>query len=154
MSVMIPMQNNLFLMAIVDDEDAERVLNHGWSAEKRKYTYYATTAWRENGKVINCRLHRFVTGRKKGKIVDHRDRNGLDCTKGNLRFVTKSQNTLNRECVAGNIGIRIRGNKFEAHIVKNGKQIYLGMFNTHQQAVLARDEAARKLHGSFAVLNG
>jgi hypothetical protein len=43
-------------------------------------------------------LSHFVTGAEKGRLVDHRNRNPLDCRRSNLRFATKRQNGLNKKC--------------------------------------------------------
>jgi len=42
---------------------------------------------------------------------------------------------------------------FAAFIAANGKRRHLGMFSTSQDAAKCRDEAAKILHGPFAVLN-
>ena len=42
-------------------------------------------------------LSHFVTGAEKGRLVDHRNRNPLDCRRSNLRFATKRQNGLNKK---------------------------------------------------------
>jgi len=43
-------------------------------------------------------LSHFVTGAKKGQLVDHRNRNPFDNRRSNLRFATKRQNNLNKKC--------------------------------------------------------
>jgi hypothetical protein len=40
--------------------------------------------------------------------------------------------------------------KFEAHITHRYKYYHLGRFDTLEQAVAARREAAERLHGNFA----
>lgn len=153
MKTFVPMQNKSGVFAIIDTEDAARVLQHGWYVETRKYTSYAATSWRENGKVVNCRLHRFILKVKQGEIVDHKDRDGLNCTKDNLRFVTKSQNTLNTGREGNLTGIRFRRGKWYAYVTLHRKIVYEKPFIYKANAIRARNEAARKFHGEFAVMN-
>lgn len=42
-------------------------------------------------------LSRFVTGAKKGQLVDHRNRNPFDNCRSNLRFATRRENNLNKK---------------------------------------------------------
>src|SRR5215469_17717399 len=74
--------------AKVDMEDHTRVLEHRWWISKGSRTLYART--RIKGK--NVMLHAFITGESN---LDHRNRNGLDCRKANLRKATHSQNAAN-----------------------------------------------------------
>ena len=152
---LVPMTNDPTVYAVIDVGDASLVLQKRWSVEKRKYTSYATTAWRDgNGKTVNCRLHRFITGNIPGTIIDHRDRNGMNCTRDNLRFVTKSQNALNSFHGRTDKGIRYRekNGKFEVYIVVNKIYHYLGLHQSFSEAVKVRNEASIRLHGEFARL--
>jgi hypothetical protein len=94
----------------------------------------------------------------KGKIVDHRDRNGLNNTKQNLRLATRSQNNCNTMHRRGSS--KYRGvsreketGKWKCKICFNGICIYLGLFEAEEDAARAYDKAAKELHGEFASLN-
>jgi hypothetical protein len=115
---------------------------------------YATGKW--NGKAI--RAHQLLTGYAKGIEVDHKNRVRLDDRRENLRPATRQQNCTNADRRAHNkSGFRgvFEGEpgKYRVSISVNGKRINLGTFNEKVRAALTYDEAARKYHGEFAVLN-
>jgi hypothetical protein len=89
-------------------------------------------------------------------VVDHRNRNGLDCRRENLRICTPSQNQANK---IANHNRRFKGicltesGKVLAAIGINGSSIHLGLHATIEDAARAYDSAAIKLFGEFASLN-
>lgn len=80
------------LVAIVDDEDLERVSALRWYAKryKRSLTFYARAVVK--GETIY--LHRFVLGDACGDEIHHIDANGLNCSKANLLSVTHRENVI------------------------------------------------------------
>lgn len=98
-------------------------------------------------------LHRVVLGAVKGQNVDHINRDKLDNRRENLRFVTRSQNSINRSNKNQFRGVRNEDGRWRASIGVNRKCIKLGTFKTAEEAALAYNEAAKKFHGEFAVLN-
>ncbi len=91
-------------------------------------------------------------------IVDHKNRNGLDNRKANLRVATRMQNTWNsingiNRGFSKYKGVRKHHNKWRAVIEYSGKKVHLGCFAGEIEAAGAYDAAARKYHGEFAVLN-
>jgi hypothetical protein len=140
-------------VALVDDEDYERVSAHRWALEHLGYaqTYI-------NRKAVF--MHRFVMGAGKGEIVDHANRNKLDNRRENLRFCTKAQNNINSpvgpRSTTGFKGVYVTDRKarpYRAHIVVNNKQLYLGEYPDLISAARAYDEAAKKYFGEFAWTN-
>ncbi len=143
-------------VAQVDDEDFELISKFHWRAHESRNTFYAERdQW--NGhrwKVI--KMHRVIMGCRPGERVDHRDRNGLNNTRSNLRKATQSQNMQNarryRSNTTGFKGVcffRPMG-KFQARIGINNTRKFLGYFETAAEAGAAYQAAALELHGEFA----
>jgi hypothetical protein len=148
-------------IAIVDDEDFESLSKFRWFACKGKNTFYAKRyAGRVNGKQRMIWMHREILGLKPGDPdVDHRDGNGLNNQKKNLRKVTNSENAMNKRNQRGSLS-EFKGvcwdksrNKWKAQIHIDGKLNFLGYFDKEEDAARAYDEAAAKNFGDFAKLN-
>ena len=147
-------------IAIVDEEDFERLSKYKWCTRKGGNTFYAIR-WgpRVDGKRRVILMHREILGLKPGDPdVDHRDGNGLNNQKKNLRIATKSQNAMNQQKTRGTS--RFKGvywhkpsKKWRARICVNGEQKQLGHFMDEEEAARAYDEKAREIFGEFAKTN-
>jgi len=141
---------------MVDPEDYPKLSKYNWLlARNRGNKCYAVCY---EGKLI-LHMHRMIMDAPKGKVVDHKDRNGLNNTKSNLRLATYSQNCCNR-IISRPKSSKYRGviyikktNKYRAGIAMKGEKIHLGCFENEEAAGRAYDKAAKELHGEFAVLN-
>lgn len=79
-------------------------------------------------------LHRLILGisPSDNAIVDHVNRNKLDCRRDNLRIVTHQQNSMNRSISKINtsgfvgVGLNSRKNAYYAKIGLNNRNIHLG----------------------------
>jgi hypothetical protein len=148
------------LVALVDDADYGRVMAAGpWQGHPRKKTAYAMRhVWRDGKKTAQY-LHRFLLGITDPKIlVDHGDRNGLNCQRWNIRPATRSENAANAGKCKGFTsqyrGVYVRSSgRFHARIKVDGKQVYLGSYWHELNAALAYDRAARFFYGAFASCN-
>jgi len=101
-------------------------------------------------------LHRVIMAADDGVKVDHRDRDGLNNRRSNLRIATLSQNNANSFRPANRAGFRgvvAVGKKWRAQIRRDGARVYLGLYETPEDAARTYDRAAREAHGEFATLN-
>lgn len=136
------------LKALVSAEDFERLNAFSWHAVPGRNTFYAAT--KIAGKTVY--MHRLVVGLV-ATAVDHRDDNGLNNQRLNLRPCTKGQNSQRRtspKSATGMRGVWAKGRKFIAQIGHHGKFEYLGSFDTAEQASAAYAAAATKHFGAFA----
>lgn len=143
---------------LVDVGDFYELARHKWYAQPMKNgTFYPrrVTSLADGEKMIT--MSRWILGAKDGELADHVNRNPLDNRRCNLRIATREQNARNskkaRPSQSGFIGVRKSKNKWMAKVGFEGGEIFVGMFNTPEEAALARDHKARELHGEFAVLN-
>lgn len=151
------------MVALVDDEDFIRVMQHKWYAAKRgsrhHTIFYGARLTKDREFVY---LHRFILEAKAGQLVDHASGNGLDDQRENLRFASRQENVRNRHYTAAKSGARgvvfepicsegyPRNKPWRAYIDAGPKRTYLGWFETREEAVLTRRRAAAVAFKQFA----
>lgn len=140
-------------VAVVDAADAEVLSGSTWFAVERGKTFYAARS--PLGKMEY--MHRVIIGASDDQLVDHENRDGLDNRRANIRISTAGENAANADLRSDNTsgfkGVYASGNRWTARIKVDGKKVYLGSFDTAQQAADAYDNAAIEAFGEFALLN-
>jgi len=126
-----------------DAEDFDFVKNHTWRIDDG----YAKTSKNNNGKITNTYAHRMLMNPSADKEVDHEDNNRANNRKSNLIVKTPAQNRHNNPTQNG-YNWHKRSRKWRAQIYLQKKYIYLGLYNTEQEARAAYLEAKRKHHPS------
>lgn len=159
-------------VALVDDEDADRINEHHWWAHRVAggRVYAERKDWAAQKTI---RMHREIMGLPPSRSpqVDHI--NGLfaegsekvlDNRRANLRLATNGQNRANSRVSTTRAG-RPAGSRFKgvqwrprirrwvASCRSQGTLHYLGCFVVEEDAARAYDEAALRLHGEFARVN-
>lgn len=156
-------------VAIVDDEDYDRLSKHKWHAMHVVQSWYAIRKLpRQPGKPRpSVLMHRQILGISDQRKIDHRDGDGLNNRRANLRTATDRENSRNRNhkakgCTSLYKGVywnnnsrkwmaRIHDGKLGPNNKARGR--YLGYFFSERIAALVFDKAASESFGEFAALN-
>ena len=154
----VPLSQGRF--ARVDESDFADVSRWNWSLFRTRGLEYAARGRSpkeklETGLQAPVLLHRYLMG-EPPEEVDHRNGDGLDNRRENLRKATAQQNGMNSRSRGGSSrfkGVFGRRGRWKASIRNNYKTVHLGDFDTEEGAARAYDEAARRLHGEFARVN-
>jgi hypothetical protein len=147
-------------VALVDDEDYERLSAFKWQVRRGRYTFYAQRGVTVSAGVQRTvQMHRVILDAPRDMDVDHRDGNGLNNQRENLRLCTNTENQRNKRRYVNNTsgykGVHWAKNvgKWWAYIHVDGAYKNLGYFTSKEDAARAYDEAAVKYYGEFAFLN-
>ena len=144
--------------------------DHAWTALTRGYITFVSI---QDLHLLNGRIWRSIssganvayaiTGTKTllhhlifpNGEADHKNRNGCDNRRSNLRPATRSQNLANRKIKKRALprGVYHHRKRFAADIRTNGRTIHLALYDTPEQAAKVYDAAAIRIFGEFATLN-
>ena len=133
--------NNEKCRALIDLEDKQLVKDKKWCCNKNGYVISGSS------KPFTY-LHRLIMSAQDCDYVDHINGNTLDNRKQNLRLCTNAENLQNRVNIPTNNSSGIIGvhfdrsrNKWKVEIGVNGKNKYIGRYNTLEEATKARRDA-------------
>jgi hypothetical protein len=159
-----PLPSAEYLREVFDYDEETGLLN--WSAKSK-------SSWRENpirGNLTGQRykvkldkntwfVHRIIwkmqTGQEPPPILDHADGDVTNNRMGNLRPATPSQNSQNTSMLLSRGVSKLRGvfptgtGKWQAQIQKDKVSVYLGTYNTPEEAHVMYRIAASKLFKEF-----
>lgn len=131
--------------AVIDAADIAIVKQFNWN-------YSATSGYAYSG-AAKTSLHQFLLGRAPiGMIIDHEDRNKLNCRRGNISFKFNSGNALNSDKSdrAKHISFHKASGKFQAYLQFERSFLYLGLYTNEELANVAIQQA----YSIFAELGG
>lgn len=146
---------------IVDDCDAEFLMQFNWFIHRSGNTCYAAHAISRTQREY---MHRIILERMierplmPDEFPDHINTNSLDNRRENLRIASRSQNQMNRKKPkhnkSGYKGVHWdkRANKWRASIAVHGKTYNLGNYDDPKKAHEAYKKKAQEFFGDFANL--
>lgn len=144
-----------------DECDHEIVSQYNWCLHKGDTTLYVrANAWnKETKKSFHPYMHRLILAVVKSQQIDHKDHNGLNNRRDNLRLCNGSENGYNKPPALNNStgykGVHYykKRDNYQVNIVVGKKRIHGGYFKKIEDAAKKYNELALKYHGEFAYLN-
>ncbi|MEE9316533.1 MAG: HNH endonuclease [bacterium] len=144
-------------VTIVDDCDYGKLAQYKWHTLKVRNLYYAVKSFYKPR--IDILMHRMILNARKGQQIDHKNGDGLDNQRSNLRYCTNAENHYNQRPRLGGAS-KYKGvcwnkqcRKWVAQIQVNGETKFLGYFKDEIEAAKVYDSKAKELFGEFARLN-
>lgn len=143
------------MVAIVDQGDYAYLNQWKWRVLKVEKLCYAV----RSGKDSAVLMHRQLLNVTKGKEIDHKDGNGLNNCRLNLRICNHQQNhynlrnRVNTSSIYKGVSWDKDRRKWRASLIVEGIIKRLGRFEDETLAALAYNEAAIRYHGEYARLN-
>ena len=143
------------LFTAIDDADWPLVEDvRRWTLHQVKDKKYARGT--HNGKYVL--LHRLLLNAPAGSYVAHKNGDGLNNRRENILLITEQ--TLASSRVRANgvykdpTGVYLKDGKWQAGIRHDGQQIFLGVFDSQQEAMQARDYVSISIRPGYGKLHG
>lgn len=134
---------------LCDLDDWAKFKEYCWSCDKKGYAVTQI-----NGKTI--KMHRLIMNTPDGLVTDHiyQVSNGVcDNRKNNLQIKTQQENSWNsvksKNNTSGYTGVSICGDKYRARIIVNGKEFFLGYYDTAEEAAEVYKKAKNVYHKEY-----
>lgn len=155
-------------VALVDDSDYRAISKFKWHARKGgNGNWYAVRPLTRSEKKVRgykngggMAMHRHLLIECSSDRVDHKDGNGLNNQRSNLRFATIGENNRNKLIEPNRNSSGYKGvswvpriKRWRARIKLNKKEHWGGYFYTAQAAAKCYDKLALRLFGEFARTN-
>jgi hypothetical protein len=137
-------------VALISNQDSWLVRQFKWCAMWNGYNWYAVA----NMGRQKCYMHRLLAGFPPF-LLDHKNGNGLDNRRTNLRPASTSENGANHKRqklnTSGCSGVykNKRDSKWYARIKVMYRYVWLGSFDKFRDAVKARQKAEKTYFGEF-----
>lgn len=146
--ILIESKKHGTLRVLIDTPDIPKIRNFRWYVAGK--TMYVKAI--KKGKSIM--LHHLILPRKKGFIIDHKNRDVLDNRSSNLRYATYQTNSWNSFFdKRGFKGAYKKSGKWRSRIYINGKRKLIGDYSTKEEALSAYDQQVIETRGEFALTN-
>jgi hypothetical protein len=160
---LIPLSSGLHpnKFAMVDDADFDELMKYKWFVRESATCPGQFYAYRQVWDTVLKRgypviMHRQLVGIP-GMSVDHKDHDGLNNQRDNIRSCTNSQNMQNIRKWKKPTSSKFKGvywksthNRWVAAIRIGGKKKFIGGYRDEETAAAAYDLAARTHFGEFA----